>query len=285
MPTIDAAGMYSSAAAIAPTLADRETYFSVPGATSTAAETVDPAGAYSGADAYIPVAAAIPAAAEIVSPPGTYSPAGASAPIADPGGTYSAAGASAATTDPAGTYSSPYALNRLFLLTSPNLPVGTILSFSGLTAVENYFGASSGEAKLASDFFAGYAGTSATMLFMRYPYDGARSRVYSANLANLTLRRLQSINGSLSLTLNGITYAGSVNLSDVQTFSAAATAVQNALNSNLVVLASTTGELIAPEIGFVQRNRYRRRSGSPIRPGGYDLSWLANIRAWRSRRQ
>jgi Protein of unknown function (DUF3383) len=272
-PTTDPAGTYSGAGASAPTLAAPGTYIPVTGATSSAAAIVAPAGTYSAAGAsapstdpagtyssarasgptlaaagtYIPVTGATSAAAEIVSPPGTYSPAGASAPIADPGGTYSAAGASAATTDPAGTYSSPYALNRLFLLTSPNLPVGTVLSFSSLTAVQNYFGASSGEAKLASDFFAGYAGTSATMLFTRYPYDGARSRVFSANLANLTRGQLQSIDGSLSLTLNGDTYSGHVNLSNVKDFSGAAIAIQNALNSDLAVLASTTGDSIQPE--------------------------------------
>jgi hypothetical protein len=256
-PTTDPAGAYSGADASAPTLAAAGAYIPVTGATSSAAEIADPAGTYSlaGASAptlaaagtYIPVAGATSVAAEIVSPAGTYSPAGASAPIADPGGAYSAAGASAPTTDPAGTYSSPYALDRLFLLTSNDVPVGAVLSFSSLTAVQNYFGATSGEATLASDFFAGYAGTSATMLFTRYPYDGGRSRVFSGNLANLTLSQLQSINGSLSLNLNGNNYAGSLNLSNVQSFSAAATAILNALNSNLAVLATTTGDSIAPE--------------------------------------
>ncbi len=100
--------------------------------------------------------------------PGTYCPAGASAPIADPGGTYSARGASAPTTDPAGTYSSPYALNRLFLVGLNNTPDNAVLSFNSATAVANYYGATSREASLANEFFAGYAGTSATMLFTRY---------------------------------------------------------------------------------------------------------------------
>ena len=108
------------------------------------------------------------ATAYIKDPAGTYSPAGASAPIADPGGTYSAAGASAPTTDPAGTYSSPYALNRLFLVWQNTTPATAVLSFNSATAVANYYGATSSEASLANEFFAGYGDTSATMLFTRY---------------------------------------------------------------------------------------------------------------------
>ncbi len=236
-PTTDPAGAYSLAGAgtSAPMLAPPGAYIPVAGATSAEAEIPDPAGAYSAAGAsastlaatgaYVPVTAATSGAADIVAPPGTYLPAGASAPMADPGGTYSAAGASAPTKDPAGTYSSPYALDRLFPVISNNVPVGAVLSFSSVTAVENYFGATTEEARLAREFFAGYAGTSATMLFTRYPYDGGRSRVYSANLSDLTKSQLHSIEGSLSLTLNGNTYTGSVNLSNVPGRVAAAAAI------------------------------------------------------------
>ena len=76
-------------------------------------------------------------------PPGTYSTGGATVPIADPGGTYSAAGASAPTTDLAGTYSSPYALNRLVIVGSETTPANAVLSFQSITAVANYYGATS----------------------------------------------------------------------------------------------------------------------------------------------
>jgi hypothetical protein len=254
---IDPAGTFSAAGASAPKLAAAGTYIPVTGATSSAAEIVDPAGTYSAAGAsapmlaaagtYIPVSRATSSAAETVDPAGTYSGAGATAPIADPGGTYSAAGASAPTTDPAGAFSSPYALDRLFVGINDPLPVGAILSFSSATAVTNFFGAGTEEAALANEYFAGYAGTSAEMLFTRYPIEGGRSHLRSGDLSNLTLSQLQSINGLLSVTVNGNTYAGSVNLSDVQSFSAAATAIANALNSNLTVLAQTTGDSIAPE--------------------------------------
>ena len=271
-PTIDPAGTYSGAGASAPTPAAAGTYIPGTGATSAAAEigdpagyyspagasdpTIDPAGTYSGAEAsaptlaaagtYIPVSGATSAAAEIVSRAGTYCPAGASAPIADPGGTYSAAGASAPTTDPAGTYTSPYALDRLFLEGALTTPGTSVLSFNSITAVDNYYGATSAEASLANEFFAGYGGTSATMLFTRYIPTGERPHLLGANISNLTLSQLQSINGSLSITFQGNAYSGSINLSGVSGFSAAATAITSAINSNLPVDAVTTGSSIAP---------------------------------------
>jgi Protein of unknown function (DUF3383) len=67
-----------------------------------------------------------------------------------------------------------------------------------------------------------------------------------ANISNLTLNQLRSISGSLSIVFQGYTYSGSINLSGISGFSAAATAVQSALNSNLPVAAGTAGSLITP---------------------------------------
>jgi len=186
------------------------------------------------------------ATAYIVDPPGTYSGAGQSAPTADPAGTYSAAGASKPTEDPAGTYSSPYALDRLFLDTSVASPLHGVLSFNSATAVANFYGATSFEATLANQFFAGYGGSSATMLFTRYPVAGARAHLAGSNVSNLTLNQLQSINGTLSITSQGYAYSGTINLSGVQSFSSAAVEIQAALNQNLPVAAVTTGSSIAP---------------------------------------
>ena len=63
------------------------------------------------------------------------------------------------------------------------------------------------EASLAKEFFAGYGGTSATMLFTRYGL-GQRPHLLGANISNLTLTQLQSINGSLAITFDGYTYSG-----------------------------------------------------------------------------
>ncbi len=258
--TINAADR-DRAAASALTLAAPDASFPATAATSAAAEIVDPADTSSGAsaatidaagasastlaspDASIPATGATSAAAQIVSPPGTYLPPGATAPIADPGGTYSGAGASAPTTDPAGTYSSPYALNRLIIIWQQNTPANVVLSFDSVVAVENYYGVTSPEAALAKEFFAGYAGTTATLSFTRYG-NGQRPHLLGANISSLTLPDLQSINGTLTLTFDGFTYSGYVDLSGVASFSDAALKIKDAINSHLQVAAVTTGSSI-----------------------------------------
>jgi hypothetical protein len=193
------------------------------------------------------------ATAYIEDPAGTYSPAGATAPIADPGGTYSAAGASAPTRDPAGTYSSPYALTRLFLDPNPTTPATGVLSFNSAAAVANYYGATSFEAGLASEFFKGYGDAPATMLITRYSAGGARPHLYGGNLyKGLTPKDLQNMSGSsLSITFQGlawpkpITYsAASIDLFGISTFSQAARTIQSDLNIDLQTLAVTSGSRI-----------------------------------------
>ena len=274
------------------------------GATSSAEEIVDPAGAYSlagasaptadpagrhsavgagaptlaGPEASTPVTGATSAAAEIVSPPGMYLPPGATAPIADPEGTYSAAGASAPTMDPAGTYSSPYALNRLFVIWEKTAPSYAVLPFHSATAVANYFGATSNQAKLATEFFAGYAGTSATMSFTQFGL-GQRPHLLGANLSNLTPAQLQGINGSLALTFDGYTYSAPINLSGVGSskddFKNAASVIETALNSNLPVAAVMTGSSITPEsVSFTANADNDQLSVTSVSSGSIEIGGI-----------
>ncbi len=278
---VDPAGAYSPAGAGpattdaradlgagAPVLSPGGAYIPVSGTISAATEIRGPAGAPGPARAPVPTVdqpsklsdlSASPApdpngappgyyyqagaTAYIEDPAGTFSLAGATTPTADPGGTYSGPGASAPITDPAGTYSSPYALDRLFLETASATPDNEVLSFNTLTALENYYGATSDEAALAAEFFTTY-GSSANMLVVRFPLGGNRAHLYGANVSNLTL--LQATNGSLSVTSQGYNYSASINLSDVTSPTLAATAIQAALNENLPVAAVTTGDSIAP---------------------------------------
>jgi hypothetical protein len=140
---------------------------------------------------------------------------------------------------------SQYALDRLFLEESATTPLYDVVSFNSETAVANYYGAASQEATLATEFFAGYTGSSANMLFTRYPILPARAHLYGSNVSGLTLPQLQAINGSLSITSEGYRYRASINLSMVQSLSAAATGIQAALDKKLPVAAVTTGSSIA----------------------------------------
>ena len=239
--TTDPAGTYSGPGASAPTLAAAGTHIRVTGATSGAVEIVDPAGTYSNAGASAPT----------TDPAGTYSPPGASAPTTDPAGTSSGAGASAPTPAAAGTYifdpaASQYGLDRLFLSNSNFIPFNTVLSFNSVTAVENFFGVDSNEAKLATEFFSGYNGPWANMLFDRMPLGGGRARIYGANLSGLTLTQLKAIKGRLSLTSEGYNFDASINLASATSFASAASLIQAALNAAQPTEATTTGSSIAP---------------------------------------
>jgi hypothetical protein len=89
------------------------------------------------------------------------------------------------------------------------------------------------------------------MLFTRYNPGTERSHLLVANISDLTLSQLQSIDGSISIAFQGYTYSGSINLSGVGGFSAAATAIESALNSNLQVAALTAGSSItATSVSF-----------------------------------
>jgi hypothetical protein len=311
----DPVGRRSAAGASAPTLAAQGTYIPVTGATTAAAEighagaysltgvraaTIEPAGRDSAAGAGAPMLAATidpggappgyyyDAAANsyVKDPPGTYSTGGATLPIADPGGTYSAAGASAPTTDPAGTYSSPYALNRLVIVGSDTTPANAVLSFQSITAVANYYGATSPETSLAKEFFATKYAGAATMLFTRFGL-GQRPHLLGANISNLTLtpgpNSLQNISGSIAITFDGYNYSGNVDLEGAMSLVGAAHNIQNALNSNLQVAAVTAGGSITREsVSFMGYVDHQQLYVTSVSSGTIEIGGIVSGRGVKS---
>jgi Protein of unknown function (DUF3383)/PEP-CTERM motif len=140
----------------------------------------------------------------------------------------------------------PDPLDRLFLTDAESVPLGQTLSFNSVAKVENYFGATSIQGKLATQYFAGYTGSSANMLFSRFPYGGGRARLFGGNIAGLSISQLDNISGPLSLTSQGLNVTAEINLSGAKSFAAAATDIQNALDASAPVQAVTTGSMIAP---------------------------------------
>jgi hypothetical protein len=139
---------------------------------------------------------------------------------------------------------SPYALDRLFLDNNEVVPLDQTLTFNSVTAVDNFFGVTSAEASLATQYFAGYTGSSANMLFSRFPYGGGRARLFSGSLK---LSNLQSINSPLTITSEGYQFSANIDLAGVTSFKAAARTIQNALDANVPVAAQTTGSSITAE--------------------------------------
>jgi hypothetical protein len=153
---------------------------------------------------------------------------------------------SASLPEGADAQSNPYALDRLFLESNEDTPLYDVLSFTSETGVANYYGKSSPEARLASEFFAGYTGTAAHMLFTRYPDLPARAHLYGSNV-DLTLPEMQEIHGTLAITSQGYNYSASINLAGVKSIGAGVKAIGAALNENLPVAAVTSGSSIAPK--------------------------------------
>ena len=84
--------------------------------------------------------------------------------------------------------------------------------FTTTTEVEKYFGVGSVEAGEAKFWFANHPGS--TMNFTRDRL-GQRPHDLSGNIANLSVKQLQAISGTLSVSWNGWTYSGSIDQSNI----------------------------------------------------------------------
>jgi hypothetical protein len=155
-------------------------------------------------------------------------------------------------------------LSGLLLTASTQPPIGSVLSFSSALDVAAYFGGSSAEAAQAAVYFDGYDNSTvkpAALLIAQYPTNplGVAPYVRGGSLASMTLAQLNALGtGTITLAVNGVSVtSGSIDLSAVSSFSAAATAIQTALASyaavttaaitntnSLSVTASISGEIM-----------------------------------------
>ena len=177
----------------------------------------------------------------------------------------------------ANAQTNPYALDRLFLMEPSATPAGEVLTFNSEVAVANYFGRGSEQARLATEFFRGYTGSSANMLFTRFPYLPARAHLYGEHMVNPTLAQLQT--GWLSLRSEDYKYSGQVNFSGMTSFYEAASAIQTTLNQHLPVAATTTESSIAPvHVSFTGSINHTVLNVTSISSGsiqiGSFVSWL-----------
>lgn len=156
---------------------------------------------------------------------------------------------------------SPLSLNAIFLTQDHSIPVGTILAFPSLLAVQNWFGAGSPEAGRASKYFSSFIGADqipGTLYFVQYATAAVAGYLRGASLAGVSLATIQALSGALTLSLDGVsTVSGAINLSAATSFSNAAALIQTALQagtptntatvtydslrSAFVITSSTTG--------------------------------------------
>lgn len=141
------------------------------------------------------------------------------------------------------------ALNVIGLVVTQNarVPIGSVLSFPTLAAVQAYFGASSNEAAIAAVYFAGFVGSNklpGAVLFAQHPVAGAQAFLRGASVAGLPLTSLQALSGSLTVIVDGFARtANSISLGAAASFSAAAGLIQMALNATPPVEGQVTGSI------------------------------------------
>ena len=116
-------------------------------------------------------------------------------------------------------------LSGLLLTSSSRVPIGTLLQLTSTTAVQNYFGDDSLEARAAAVYFGGFLNSNrkpGKMCFAQYNIANVGAWLRGGDISDMTLVELQAISGSLSIVLDGVTKSGSPNLSGATSKSNAA---------------------------------------------------------------
>jgi len=141
------------------------------------------------------------------------------------------------------------ALIDLMLTTNARVPIGAVLSFPNLAAVQTYFGATSKEAVEAGVYFAGYTGATmlpSAVLFARFPITSVAAYLRGGNVSATALTALQAMTGSLTMLVDGVSRtAADIVLTSATSFSSAATLIQTALNATEPTEATFTGAIAA----------------------------------------
>jgi Protein of unknown function (DUF3383) len=132
-------------------------------------------------------------------------------------------------------------LNGLVLSASYRVPIGSVMSFPSQPAVASFFGASSNEATAANIYFGGYVGQTqqpGAMLFAQYNTAAVPAYLQGGNISVQPITFIQSLSGTLSVVVDGVTrLSGVLNLSGATSFSNAAALIQTGLNAAPPVLA------------------------------------------------
>jgi hypothetical protein len=138
-------------------------------------------------------------------------------------------------------------LNGLILTTNNRVPIGTVVSLASQADVASFFGASSQEAALATNYFLGFDNSNVkpgALLFAQYPTTSVGAWLRGAT-TSLSLSALQALTpGVLTVSIDGTPHtSGSINLSSATSFSAAAEIISLALAVTGPQTAAFTGTI------------------------------------------
>lgn len=136
-------------------------------------------------------------------------------------------------------------LSGLFLTKNTRVPIGSVLSFPSALEVGNYFGFNSAEYNAAIVYFNGFDSADlspAALLMAQYPAAAVGAYLRGGNVSSMALATLQSQNGTINVTIDGVLQTAVVNFSSgVNSFSDAAQAISTALAINGATAAAFTG--------------------------------------------
>lgn len=137
-------------------------------------------------------------------------------------------------------------LNAIFLDNSTRVPIGSVLSFGSITAVQNYFGPSSPVSVAAAIYFKGpdiSTKKPGALLVTQYPAAAVSAYLRGGDISDLPLATLQSYNATLNVTIDGVLKTSSIDLSAATSFSNAAEIIGAALGIHGVQAAAFTGSI------------------------------------------
>jgi hypothetical protein len=141
----------------------------------------------------------------------------------------------------------------------PILPMGEVISFSSVADVQSTFGATSQEAGLASVYFNGPINATqlpSALLFAQYAINNVPALLLGAPVTSLSA--VQAItNQTLSITINGTTVSGTLNLSSATSLSNAAYLIGAQLGITGIQLGTITASLstTSPQLNVTAINQ------------------------------
>lgn len=138
----------------------------------------------------------------------------------------------------------------LLLTTNSRVPIGTVPGFPDAASVQDYFGPGD-EATWAGIYFGGFAGANkrpSNLLFAQYNASAVAAYLRGGDVSGLTLANLQALSGVLTIVVDGVTAAGTVDLAAATSFSNAAEIVETALNLGVAATGSIAANVVTGSI-------------------------------------
>ena len=144
-------------------------------------------------------------------------------------------------------------MNGLLLTKSNRVPIGSVMSFNGPTAIQSFFGGVSAEynfagggVNLGSGYFGGFDTSTikpGALLVAQYNTAAVSAYLWGGNTSAITLIQLQAFNASLTVDINGTPTTASINLSGATSFTNAAQLIETDLAISGAAATSFTGAI------------------------------------------